>query len=46
MHRVEYFTDRVKFHVENRYEHFEATIEVRHVDGHSLRVYGWISGPT
>lgn len=42
IHRVDHFTDRVKFHVENRYEHFEATTEVRHVDGRSLRVYGWI----
>ncbi|MFI9729291.1 DUF5988 family protein [Streptomyces sp. T12] len=41
-HRVEHFTDRVKFHIENRYEHFEVTTEVRHVDGRSLRVYGWI----
>ncbi|EHN74931.1 DUF5988 family protein [Streptomyces coelicoflavus] len=42
MHEVEPLTDRVKLNVENRYEHFEATSEVREVDGRSLRVYGWI----
>ncbi|MFI8093268.1 DUF5988 family protein [Streptomyces sp. NPDC086080] len=41
-HRVEHFAERVKLQVENRFEHFEATTEVRHVDGRSLRVYGWI----
>ncbi len=40
--RAEHFADRIKLHVENRYEHFEATTEVRHVDGRSLRVYVWI----
>ncbi|CAM5593079.1 hypothetical protein SHIRM173S_02889 [Streptomyces hirsutus] len=42
VHRVERMEDRVKLQVENRYEHFEATSEVRDVDGHSLRVYDWI----
>ncbi|RDD85890.1 DUF5988 family protein [Streptomyces parvulus] len=42
LHQVEKFTDRIKLAVENRYEHFEATPEVRVVDGRSLRVYDWI----
>ncbi|KAA0935440.1 DUF5988 family protein [Streptomyces apricus] len=42
VHQVADFTDRVKLSVHNRYEHFEATTEVRDVDGRSLRVYGWI----
>ncbi|MEU2900753.1 DUF5988 family protein [Streptomyces sp. NPDC006967] len=42
VHRVEEFTDRVKLSVQNRYEHFEETAEVRNVDGRSLRVYDWI----
>ncbi|WP_415942015.1 DUF5988 family protein [Streptomyces sp. 067-1] len=42
VHRVAEFADRVKLSVQNRYEHFEATSEVRNVDGRSLRVYAWI----
>ncbi|MFD6290609.1 DUF5988 family protein [Streptomyces sp. NPDC060205] len=40
--RVGEFADRVKLSVQNRYEHFEETPEVRTVDGRPLRVYGWI----
>ncbi|GHI94190.1 DUF5988 family protein [Streptomyces coelicoflavus] len=42
VHQVAEFADRVKLSVQNRYEHFEATSEVRDVDGRSLRVYAWI----
>ncbi|WP_314413089.1 DUF5988 family protein [Streptomyces kroppenstedtii] len=42
VHQVADYTDRVKLSVQNRYEHFEATTEVRDIDGRSLRVYGWI----
>ncbi|MFI7345948.1 DUF5988 family protein [Streptomyces sp. NPDC049936] len=42
MHQIETLADRVKLNVENRYEHFESTSEVRDVEGRSLRVYKWI----
>ncbi|KFG72832.1 DUF5988 family protein [Streptomyces mutabilis] len=41
-HRLGRFTDRIKLHMENRYEHFEATSHSHEVDGRSLRVYTWI----